>query len=202
MVSRRDLTRLPCYACLGVLVLMSLFMFCTGYDNFTTELVPIYLTEAILFIAVDVVLTKKQSQGWVVFLMALVWLLNQAIVWGSPDNLSVILWILFLGQAGLAYALTTKRSVELLSPPNPSASNWGYGASAVIFIYALGKLILTVMYGWAPMHWTSWAVAVLVTSIGYLYPKSEYSGYLKIIGVLIGVITALTISGPGLTILG
>jgi hypothetical protein len=199
-VSKTSWKRLPYFAALGALAMLSLLMYCTALTNFSTELFPIYVTEVLLFIAIDYVLWKDGS-GWNVFLMSLTWLMNQAIVWGAPENLSVVVWILLIAQVILFLSVLRKQPTP--GYPNPTgtanSSTWGQAALHVVLIFALAKTILCLMYGWTPLQWISWGLAVLATTIGYLFPVYAYG---KVVGLLLGVATALTISGPGLTLIG
>lgn len=194
----------PWFAIIGALALLSLFMFCTAHYNFGSLLIPIYFTEGLLFITLGYLFYKGHTkQSWIVFLMALLWFLSQAITWGAWNQtyLSMILWLLFLAQAGLTYIFFTGKELKILNPTSPTHPTWGYAALFIIMFYAVGKLALNILYATSIMQMFTWSLAVLLTSLGYLFPKHEYSGYMKIFGVLIAAFSALTIGTSGLTLL-
>lgn len=198
----KELEDMPWFTVIGALTLLSLFLKCTGLPEFTSVLLPIYVTEALLYIAVGLAFYKGYGgMNWTVFMMACIWFTNQALTWTGVAGLGSLLWLLFLAQIGLAYTFFTRRRVTLMNPFDPSSKAWAYAGLLVIMFFALAKFMLNLMYGTPLLQMFAWSLAILLTSAGYIFHKNEYSTYMKIFGTLIAAYSALTIPGAGLTLL-
>lgn len=202
----------PWFSAIGALTILSLIMYCTKIANFWSNLFPIYFTEALLYITLGFLFYKGHAkQSWLVCLMALVWFLNQAVVWGAGIvNVDAFLWLLFIGQILLTWMFFSGQKVRIFNPTDPTSKIWGYAAILVIVFYAIGKFIMDMAY-WQLQGFSMtialpkmalWGAGIILTCIGYLMPKHEYSGYLKVGGVALSAIAALTIGTSGLTLLG
>jgi len=198
----KDLESIPWFTAIGALTLLSLFLKCTGLPEFASTLLPIYVTEALLYIALGLAFYKGYGgMNWTVFMMACIWFTNQAITWAGVQHLGALVWLLFIAQLALAYMFFTKQKVKFMNPTDPASKIWAYAGLLVVMFFALAKFLINLMYGCQLPQMFAWSLAILLTSAGYVFHESEYSTYMKVFGTLIAAYAALTIPGPGLTLL-
>jgi hypothetical protein len=202
-----EIRRIPYFAIVGALLLLSLLMYTTGLSGFMEVLVPTYLTEALLFIAIGLSYMKGGygEPGFNLFLMSGVWLLNQILhwggVWSAGGNATAgsLMWILALVQLGLAYCVFT--DTEILDVGG-SGETWGHAAVWLVFLFGLSKLLLNLGLGAQPLAaMPLWGLGALILSLGYILEPvdDEISGYAALIGTLIMAYAALTVGGAGLS---
>ena len=207
-MSYKELENIPWFAVAGALVVISLLLYTTTDPGFLTLLLPTYMTEAIVFVALGVGLNKKDTDaetiGFEAFLMSGVWLLDQLLHWsglgGSMAPLKApLLWMLFVVQAVFGYLFFSGQKVKYLAQ---GGKTWIYAAVGVIFIFALGKALLGLAYA-LPVMMPLWGIGILVLSLGCLLKPAvpEWSIPVQLLGVGIACVSALAIAGPGLAVL-
>jgi hypothetical protein len=198
-MSMKSLEQIPWFSVAGAVLLVSLFLFTSTLSNFMTELVPIYLTEALLFIVFGYALMRGHTEdSFTVFLMACVWLLDQILCWSNIGaGLSASLWFLAAIQIVLAYLFLTKYKLKFA---NVGGEAWTYAALWVIFLFGVAKLWLNLSYGTAIAQMPIWGISIAILSFGYIIkPLSKDAGVtMQAIGALLAVFSALTIGGAGL----
>ncbi|MEM2534135.1 MAG: hypothetical protein QXK12_08960, partial [Candidatus Nezhaarchaeales archaeon] len=75
----------PWFAILGVLVILNMLLTQQGPD-FMATVVPAYLSQAFLFIALGYGFHREHTtQGFAVFLMGLIWLLQNVLLWSNAE---------------------------------------------------------------------------------------------------------------------
>lgn len=199
-MSLKSLEEIPWFAVVGVVLLASMFI--NAPANIMEAELPRYLTQALLYIVLGWAFLKGYTkQGFTVFLMAGVWLLMQILCWaGIGSSLSASLWLLCIAQVGLTYAFFTNYPIKFAGVGG--GSTWSYAALWVIFLFAVGKLWISVAYGTQSVQTPLWGIAILLLSSGYIVEpvEKQWATPLKAIGTLLAVVSALTISGAWLSI--
>jgi hypothetical protein len=81
-------------------------------------------------------------------------------------------------------------------------TTWTYAAVWVVFIFGLGKLLVG-LSGVTLAQLPLWGLGVLLMSFGYIIEPVEksWSTPLQAIGCLIAVISALSLTAPGLELI-
>ena len=207
MSNFKELESIPWFAVTGGFALLSLLLYTTNLLNFWQLLVPTYLTQAILYIALGVGLRDRSGKtevGFVAFLMAGVWFLDQMLHWsglgGFESSLKIpLVWLLFLAQVFLGYLFFTDQKVRYVGK---GGETWVYAGVAVVFFFAAAKIVLGLAYS-LPFALPLWGVGVLILSLGYLLKPvvPEWSLPLQLVGTSLAAVSALTIAGPGLSML-
>ncbi|HDO41698.1 MAG TPA: hypothetical protein ENH03_02220 [Candidatus Bathyarchaeota archaeon] len=203
--SIKELNSIPWFAVIGGLVILSMLLYTVEAPDFMQILLPTYVSEALLFIALGyVAMKKKTGAGFAVFLMACAWLLNQMLHWAglwpkAPDFLTASLWSLFIAQLILAYVVFTDARINFGSVASSSA--WVYVATWIVFLFAAGKLWICL--GLNNFMWHMWGVGIAVLSLGYIVEPADktISAFLKIAGTILATYMALAIGGSGLTLI-
>lgn len=198
-MSLRDLEKIPWFAVAGALVIINLLMVSQSAD-FMNHVVPSYLTQAFLYIALGYgFLRGHVEQGFTVFLMAGVWLLTNILLWSNVANV-VLLWLLFIVQLALIYMFFTGQNIKFAGS---GGITWTYAALWVVFLFGLGKFIIGLSSGMTLAQMPMWGLGILLMSFGYIIEPVEKSWAtpLQVIGCLLALISALTLTAPGLQLL-
>jgi len=199
-VSLKDLEKIPWFAVVGAIVILSLLLNAGSAD--VTLMVPSYLTQAFLYLALGYAFMRGHTgQGFTVFLMAAVWLLTNILIWSNLGSLlSASLWLLCIMQLALVYMFFTGKSLKFAGE---GGVQWTYAGLWLIFVFGLGKIWLALSQGATLAQIPLWGVGVLLLSLGYIVEPVEKSWAtpFKLIGCLLAVVSGLTIAGSGLQLL-
>jgi hypothetical protein len=198
-VSLKDLEKIPWFAVAGALVIVNLLMVSQSTD-FMSVVVPSYLTQAFLYIALGYgFLRGHVEQGFTVFLMAGVWLLTNILLWSNVANVA-LLWLFFIMQLALIYMFFTGQNIKFAGI---GGITWTYAALWVVSLFGLGKLIIGLSSGMTLAQLPLWGLGILLMSFGYIIEPVEksWSTPLQAIGCLLALISALTLTAPGLQLL-
>jgi hypothetical protein len=198
-VSLKDLEKIPWFAVAGALVIVNLLMVSQSTD-FMSVVVPSYLTQAFLYIALGYgFLRGHVEQGFTVFLMAGVWLLTNILLWSNVANVA-LLWLFFIMQLALIYMFFTGQNIKFAAS---GGITWTYAALWVVSLFGLGKLIIGLSSGMTLAQLPLWGLGILLMSFGYIIEPVEksWSTPLQTIGCLLALISALTLTAPGLQLL-
>ena len=178
------------------------------------DILPIYLTEAILYITLGVAFLAKKRQGIAVFLMSTVWLINQVAIWGATYPL--LWWQTFdftMLNIVLASVQVLLIAVYVYPKRSGNSSTFTYGALATVGIFGVAKMIQTVLAApawqgnqyWG--YWSfAWGLAITLTAAGYalkLTAKGDSASatMLQVVGTAIAVIVTLGIMDIGLSVI-
>jgi len=197
-----DPKRFPAFAIVGAMAILSLFLWTTNNPDFWRLLLPIYVTQAIVYIGVDYALWKKTVRGSLLFLMSLVWLANQIFVWSmewTDPLLSTTVWVLFIIQMLLTYALIKGYNPNYI---HGDSATWSKATAFILLVFAVSKIWLNIGMAIPSLQMFLWGIAVFLVSLAYLglLKNQKYNAYAKLFGVIIAVFSALTIGGAGLTL--
>lgn len=198
-MSLKDLEKIPWFAVAGALVIVNLLMVSQSTD-FMSVVVPSYLTQAFLYIALGYgFLRGHVEQGFTVFLMAGVWLLTNILLWSNVANVA-LLWLFFIMQLALIYMFFTGQNIKFAGI---GGITWTYAALWVVSLFGLGKLIIGLSSGMTLAQLPLWGLGILLMSFGYIIEPVEksWSTPLQAIGCLLALISALTLTAPGLQLL-
>jgi hypothetical protein len=198
-VSLKDLEKIPWFAVAGALVIINLLIVSQSAD-FMNVVVPSYLTQAFLYIALGYGFMRGHTeQGFAVFLMAGVWLLTNILLWSNAAN-ATWLWLFFIVQLGLIYMFFTGKKIKFAGS---GGVTWIYAALWVVFLFGLGKLLIALSSGMTLAQLPLWGLGILLMSFGYVVEPVEKSWAtpLQAIGCLLAIISALTLTTPGLQLL-
>ena len=195
----------PFYAATGALIVLSMLMYCTNAAGFAEVLFPTYMTEAILFFALNQAIQQKRisaKQGFVVFLMSFIWLLNQILhwsgLWGKAfDMLAASTWILFFAQLTLAYGFFT--GTDLIGMigfrAGGDGATWKRTALFLLLFYAVAKIWLNLAVT-AQFMWMLWGLAVALLALGALMKNDMVMAA----GTALAAFVALGVGGSGLAV--
>jgi len=198
-VSLKSLEKIPWFAVAGALVIINLLMVSQSTD-FMSVVVPSYLTQAFLYIALGYGFLRGHiEQGFTVFLMAGIWLLTNILLWSNVAN-AAWLWLLFIVQLALIYMFFTGQNIKFVAS---GGTTWTYAALWVVFLFGLGKFIISINAGSTLTQLPLWGLGILLMSFGYIIEPVEksWSTPLQAIGCLLALISALTLTAPGLQLL-
>jgi len=194
--------KMPYFAVVGAFVILSMLLYCTNADGFTEILFPTYMTEAIVFFALNQALQKRLSakQGFTVFLMSCIWLLNQILHWSgmwpkAPDMLAACTWILLIIQLALAYSFFAGADLigALGFRAGGDGATWKQMALWMLLLFAVAKTLLNLA---GSFMLALWGIAVALLAAGALM-KSEIA---MAAGTALAAIVALGIGGSGLAV--
>lgn len=198
-MSLKDLEKIPWFAIAGALVILNLLMV-SQTANFISVVVPSYLTQAFLYIALGYgFLRGHTEQGFAVFLMSGIWLLTNILLWSNVAN-AAWLWLLFIVQLGLIYMFFTGQNIKFAGS---GGITWTYAGLWIVFLFGLGKFIIGLNSGLTLAQMPLWGLGILLMSFGYIIEPVEKSWAtpLQAIGCLLALISALTLTTPGLQLL-
>jgi len=202
-MNRRELEGIPWFTVVGALSLTGLLLHAANTPEFLSTLLPSYLTEFLLFVALGLELSgltgrrfNEPGRHTLIAGMTAAWFLNQAVHWFWPSGFKVILmWGLAGAQAFLAYRFFTGEGLDL-GFSFPLDLSLG-----LLTFFALGKVVLNAALN--PLF--LWGVAVLLVCLGHLLPRHGYRErsiqFLPAAGTLLAAWAAFTIQGPGLSLL-
>lgn len=198
-MSLKSLEKIPWFAVAGFLVILNMLLVSQSGD-FMNVVVPSYLTQAFLYIALGYgFLRGHTEQGFAVFLMAGVWLLMNILLWSNVAS-AVSLWLLFIVQLALIYMFFTGQTIKFAGS---GGTIWTYAALWIVFLFGLGKLWIGLSSGLTLAQMPLWGLGILLMSFGYIVEpvQKEWSTPLQAIGCLLALISALTLTSPGLQLL-
>jgi hypothetical protein len=193
------LKKIPWFAVVGVLVILNMLLVQQS-PNFMAVVVPAYLSQAFLYIALGYAFMRGHTeQGFAVFLMAGVWLLVNVLVWSNAE-VSAWLWIFCLVQLALIYMFFTGKKIRFAGS---GGVTWTYAALWLVFIFGLSKFIIGLCSGMTLTQIPLWGLGVLLVSFGYIVEPVEKDWGLpfQLIGTLLALISAFTLTAPGLQLL-
>ena len=198
-VSLKDLEKVPWFAVVGVMVILNMLLVSSSAD-FMNVVLPAYLTQAFLYIALGYAFMRGHTeQGFAVFLMSGVWLLENILIWSNSAG-AVSLWLLFMVQLLLIYFFFTGQKIKFAES---GSTSWTYAALWIVFLFGLGKLWIGLSAGMTMAQLSLWGLGILLMSFGYIIEPVEksWSTPLQAIGCLLAIISALTLTTPGLQLL-
>jgi hypothetical protein len=198
-VSESTLKKIPWFAVVGVLVILNMLIVQQSTD-FMSVVVPAYLTQAFLYIALGYAFMRGHTeQGFAVFLMAGVWLLVNVLVWSNAEVTSW-LWIFCLIQLALIYMFFTGKKIRFAGS---GGITWTYAGLWLVFLFGLSKFIIGLSSGMTLAQMPLWGLGVLLVSFGYIVEpvEKEWSLPFQLIGCLLALISAFTLTAPGLQLL-
>jgi hypothetical protein len=193
------LKKIPWFAVVGVAVFVNMLLVQQS-PNFMAVVVPAYLSQAFLYIALGYAFMRGHTeQGFAVFLMAGVWLLVNVLVWSNAE-VSAWLWIFCLVQLALIYMFFTGKKIRFAGS---GGITWTYAALWLVFIFGLSKFIIGLSSGMTLTQIPLWGLGVLLVSFGYIVEpvEKEWSLPFQLIGTLLALISAFTLTAPGLQLL-
>jgi hypothetical protein len=193
------LKKIPWFAVVGVLVILNMLLVQQS-PNFMAVVVPAYLSQAFLYIALGYAFMRGHTeQGFAVFLMAGVWLLVNVLVWSNAE-VSAWLWIFCLVQLALIYMFFTGKKIRFAGS---GGITWTYAALWLVFIFGLSKFIIGLCSGMTLTQIPLWGLGVLLVSFGYIVEpvEKEWGLPFQLIGTLLALISAFTLTAPGLQLL-
>jgi len=175
------LRRLPYFSFVGALVLLAALL---SVPLPTGTALPTLLTEAALFVVLGVALMRKSKNAFPVFLMGLVFLFGQVLLWTSGTGgvltgavLTAGLWLLLFVELGLAVAYET--NYKIAGMKGEVFSNvvvW------LVLVYSASKMLVSASSG------AGWGLAVAFVCVGTicgeLKEAKDYGVFLQIFGVL------------------
>jgi hypothetical protein len=198
-VSLKDLEKVPWFAVAGVMVILNMLLVSSSADFMNTVL-PAYLTQAFLYIAMGYAFMRGHTeQGFNVFLMGAVWLLENILIWGNVVS-AVSMWLLFIVQLYLIYTFFTGQKLKFAGGGSES---WTYASLWIVFLFGLGKLWISLTAGATLTQLPLWGLGILLMSFGYIIEPVEksWSTPLQAIGCILAIVSALTLTTPGLQLL-
>jgi len=193
------LKKIPWFAVVGVAVILNMLLVQQS-PNFMAVVVPAYLSQAFLYIALGYAFMRGHTeQGFAVFLMAGVWLLVNVLVWSNAE-VSAWLWIFCLIQLALIYMFFTGKKIRFAGS---GGVTWTYAALWLVFIFGLSKFIIGLSSGMTLAQIPLWGLGVLLVSFGYIVEpvEKEWGLPFQLIGTLLALISAFTLTAPGLQLL-
>jgi hypothetical protein len=198
------INNIPYYAIAGILLLVSMFLYTLSNSGFWTFILPTYATEALLFLALGFAFwTSFKKSGFTVFLMSLVWLLNQIFNWTGLSSIGMALtfaaWLLLLVQAGLTGFFFMDKPIKFF---DFQSNAWPYASGFILLVYGFAKMYLDFVFA-TPIMWLIWGMAITLITFGYIIrtKSADGSAALQILGLLLAVVSAFAIQGSGLTLL-
>jgi hypothetical protein len=198
-VSESTLKKIPWFAVVGVAVFVNMLI-AQQSPNFMAVVVPVNLSQAFLYIALGYAFMRGHTeQGFAVFLMAGVWLLVNVLVWSNAE-VSAWLWIFCLIQLALIYMFFTGKKIRFAGS---GGVTWTYAALWLVFIFGLSKFIIGLSSGMTLAQIPLWGLGVLLVSFGYIVEpvEKEWGLPFQLIGTLLALISAFTLTAPGLQLL-
>jgi hypothetical protein len=198
-VSLKDLEKVPWFAIAGVMVILNMLLVSSSAD-FMNVVLPAYLTQAFLYIAMGYAFMRGHTeQGFNVFLMGAVWLLENILIWGNVVS-AVSMWLLFIVQLYLIYTFFMGQKLKFAGGGGES---WTYASLWIVFLFGLGKLWISLTAGATLTQLPLWGLGILLMSFGYIIEPVEksWSTPLQAIGCILAIVSALTLTTPGLQLL-
>jgi hypothetical protein len=198
-VSLKDLEKVPWFAVAGIMVILNMLLVSSSAD-FMNVVLPAYLTQAFLYIAMGYAFMRGHTeQGFNVFLMGAVWLLENILIWGNVAS-AVSLWLLFIVQLYFLFIFFTGQKLKFAGGGSES---WTYASLWIVFLFGLGKLWISLSAGATLAQLPLWGLGILLMSFGYIIEPVEksWSTPLQAIGCLLAIVSALTLTTPGLQLL-
>jgi hypothetical protein len=198
-VSLQDLEKVPWFAVSGVMVVLNMLL-TSQSPNFMEVVVPAYLSEASVFVSMGYAFMRGHTeQGFNVFLMGAVWLLENILIWGNVAS-AISLWLLFIVQLYLVYTFFTGQKLKFAGGGSES---WTYASIWLVFLFGLGKLWISLSAGATLAQIPLWGLGVLLMSFGYIIQPVEksWSTPIQAVGCLLTIVSALTLTAPGLQLL-
>lgn len=199
---------IPFFAIAGAMLLISMVMYTTNAINFTSLLLPTYLTQILVYLALGYATLKGHGKaGFTIFLMTLVWMFNQILQWSYISNMAnltptftTLYWLLLLVQGGLAVMFFRNKPLKFV--PDSSGAGWPYASYWVILIFGLAKLALNFWLGQTLVQMTLWGASIFLISLGYVIQgfKKKYALPILAVGTLLAAYSALTIGASGLSL--
>jgi hypothetical protein len=168
--------------------------------DFMNVVLPAYLTQAFLYIAMGYAFMRGHTeQGFNVFLMGAVWLLENILIWGNVVS-AMSMWLLFIAQLYLIYTFFTGHKLKFAGGGGES---WTYASIWIVFLFGLGKLWISLTAGATLAQLPLWGLGILLMSFGYIIEPVEksWSTPLQAIGCILAIVSALTLTTPGLQLL-
>ena len=202
-MNEKELESIPWFTLMGALSLLGLLIHSSDTMNFVSTLLPTYFTEFLLFAALGLELAgltgkrfNEPGRHTLITSMTVTMLINQAIHWFLPSASKMILtWGSAAAQLFLAYRFFTGQELGLGFDVPLDVS------LGLLAVFSVGKIVNNVVL--SPLF--LWGVAVLLVCLGYLLPRHGYRGrsiqFLPVAGTLLGAWVALTMGGPGLSLL-
>lgn len=195
------LEEIPYFAIAGLVLLVSMLLYTTTSAGFWTYIVPTYLTEALLFFVLGFAFWKSfKKSGFTVFIMVLLWIFNQILNWsglyGVGNTLTVGTWFVLIAQIVLTILFFADYPIKYFDFQSDA---WPYASGFVLLLFGGAKMYLDYSYG-TPIMMFLWGLGISLVSFGYIIrPKAkEYSAGIQIVGLLLVVVAAFAIAGPGL----
>jgi hypothetical protein len=194
------LVKIPYFSIIGFLALLAAVL----AAPFPSGMVlPSLLSECAVFVVLGVALMRESKNAFPVFLMALVLILGQVLVWESAGVVGLAsgglvagLWLLFLVQMGLAVVYLTNYKL----PGGIKGEVFSSVVVWVILIFSFAQLVLG-RSGW------DWGLAIVFVSIGAIGTtlKSEdargYGTIIEVIGVLLALVVVFVAHGVILSLI-
>jgi hypothetical protein len=198
-VSESTLKKIPWFAVVGVAVFVNMLI-AQQSQNFMAVVVPAYLSQAFLYITLGYAFMRGHTeQGFAVFLMSCIWMLENVLVWSNAE-VSAWLWIFCLIQLALIYMFFTGKKIRFAGS---GGITWTYAALWMVFIFGLSKFIIGLSSGMTLAQIPLWGLGVLLVSFGYIVEpvEKEWGLPFQLIGTLLALISAFTLTAPGLQLL-
>jgi len=187
----KDLEKIPWFAILGVLLFLNMFVM---HSSDVASLFPAYMSAMLFFIGLGYgFMSEHKSQGFAVFLMGLIWLLQNVMLWSNSEA-GVWLWLTFLVQLLLTYYFFTGKTLKFAGE---AGLPWTYAALWIVFITGLAKLLTGLSAG-ALAQIPLWSIGVLLVAFGYVIKPAEddWAAPLQLIGTILCLVSAFTMAVP------
>lgn len=215
-MSKTAITETPWLALAGFLSILSYFLnsqIQTGVPVDSTRL-PLLLTEGLFLIALGLMLTGKpfgmmktplqEDKVYVgVNLMGLFWILNQAVVWLEMSAfIPIVSWVTAILNILVFLELLGITIIPLVQNDDIAGFMVGLNSIFASRLYIFILLIFAVVnvyynvnsgIGWIHPH-TLWSMALGAIALGNLSELGEYQPHLRVIGGVIAVYVAVTLS--------
>ncbi len=197
-----DFEEVPWLAVIGGASALGVVLYNLNAPNFLTAIFPAYFIEIAMLVAVGLELKRDtgRSRPFLAFLMVMVWLLGEVLLW-TGGECSLTIWLPTLLQGFLAWQYFTSPKPILKG----SHEEFTYAGLYIIFMVAASKVILNVINPVIPWNLMGWTIAVLLVCLGYLLPfhdiSEEWVSYLPPLGTVLGFASALGLGGLGLSLL-
>ena len=177
------LRKLPYFSFVGALVLLAALL---SVPLPAGTALPTLLTEAALFVVLGVALMRESKNAFPVFLMGLVFLFGQVLLWTSGTGgvltsaaLVAGLWLLLFVELGLAVAYET--DYKIAGMKGEVFSNvvvW------LLLVYSASKMLVSA-------SGAGWGLAVAFVSLGSIFGElkeaKDYGVFMQIFGVLLAL---------------
>lgn len=201
-----DIDEVPWLSGVPVAFTLSLVLYALSAPNFLSVLFPLYFTEVPMLFALGLEAARAASgraprQPFTVFLMALNWLLLQAVLWNSAEA-PVLVWAFAVIQGFLAWQYFGITQIEALKTRSDAFT---LTSLYIVTIIALAKLVGNLVNPLIPWYLLAGTFALLVACLGYLLPAQGYQDdwvyLLRPGGAVLAFITSLGFGAVGLSLL-